>query len=303
MSEPDDTSRRTFLAMTTAAAAAPFFSIRTGDAAPRQMTVQDVIDTIVAAIPGAPHESTVDTIKVGDPSAHVTGIATTFLATSDVIKRAADRGANLIITHEPTFYNHLDQTDWLAGDAVFDAKCRLAEERGVTIWRFHDYWHLVEPDGILTGMLRRLGWEDAPVSAGDRTDMPSICRIEPVTLLELADHFKARLGIPHPLRGVGDPSMICRRVGLLLGAYGGRNQMEFLMDVDVDVLVIGEVPEWETNIYVSDARSAGMNTALLELGHSYSEEPGMEWLVDWLQPKLEGVPVMHVPTGDVFVRI
>jgi putative NIF3 family GTP cyclohydrolase 1 type 2 len=301
MSERARSSRRDFLTMTSAAAAAaPFLSFA---ALPRQMAVQEVIDIIVAAIPGAPLEETVDTIKIGDPAMHVTGIATTFLATSDVIKRASDRGANLIITHEPTFFNHLDETDWLAGDGVYRSKRQLAEERGVAIWRFHDYLHLVEPDGILNGMLRRLGWEDAPVSAGDRTDLPSICDIEPMTLLALAEHFKERLGIPHPLRAVGDPSMRCRRVALLLGAYGGRRQMNFLMDADVDVLVIGEVPEWETNIYVSDARSAGIHLALLELGHAYSEEPGMEYLVEWLQPKVEGIPVMHVPTGDVFVRM
>lgn len=233
----------------------------------------------------------------------MTGIATTFLATSDVIKRASDRGANLILTHEPTFYNHLDETEGLAGDAVYASKRQLAEERGVAIWRFHDYWHLARPDGVLTGMLKRLGWEDAPVSPSDRTDMPKICRIEPVRLQELAHHFKARLGIPHPLRAVGDPSMLCRRVALILGAYGGRRHRAFLKDADVDVLVIGEVPEWETNVYVSDAQSAGMQTALLEIGHAYSEEPGMEYLVAWLQPKVGAIPVVHVPTGNPFVHL
>lgn len=311
MSHRGKSSRRKFLSITTAAVAgapfgaAPFAAARpsTQPASKAQMTIQDVIDAIVAAIPGAPRENSVDTFKVGYPSARLRGIATTFLATSDVIKRASDRGANLIITHEPTFYNHLDDTEWLEGDAVYASKRQLAEERGMAIWRFHDYWHLVEPDGVLTGMLKRLRWEDAPVSVRDRNDMPSICQIEPVTLQQLAAHFKASLGIPHPLRAVGDPSMRCRRVALILGAYGGRRHMEFLRDADVDVLVIGEVPEWETNIYVSDAQSAGMQLALLEVGHAYSEEPGMEWLAEWLRPMVADIPVMHVPAGNPFVRL
>jgi hypothetical protein len=40
----------------------------------------------------------------------VTGIATSFSATLDVFHRAAACRKNLIIVHEPTFYNHLDET-------------------------------------------------------------------------------------------------------------------------------------------------------------------------------------------------
>ena len=60
---------------------------------------------------------TVDTFKAGNPEALVRGIATTGMATFDVLKRAAGEGRNFVITHEPTFYNHLDQT---AGNGRFD---------------------------------------------------------------------------------------------------------------------------------------------------------------------------------------
>ena len=36
------------------------------------------------------------------------GIATTMMATLDVMKRAAAAGKNMVITHEPTFYSHQD---------------------------------------------------------------------------------------------------------------------------------------------------------------------------------------------------
>ena len=52
-------------------------------------------------------------------------------------------GFNLIITHEPTFYDHYDKTDALAaeGDPVYAAKAALIKKQGLVIWRFHDYWH------------------------------------------------------------------------------------------------------------------------------------------------------------------
>lgn len=86
-----------------------------------ERTVQEVIEAIVAAVPGAPFPETVDTMKVGDPHQKVTGIVVTFLATYHVIEQAIQHGANLIITHEPTFYNHADEIRWLGGDHVYEA--------------------------------------------------------------------------------------------------------------------------------------------------------------------------------------
>ena len=75
------------------------------------ITIQDAIDRILAAaaVPVLPQTS--DTVKTGDPTQPLRGIVTTFLATGAVIARAADLDANLIITHEPTFYTHEDTTD------------------------------------------------------------------------------------------------------------------------------------------------------------------------------------------------
>src|SRR5512145_3193082 len=121
--------------------------------------VQQLINSILEAIPGAPFPETVDTIKMGDPAREATGIVTTFLASQSVLQKAVDVGANFIIVHEPTFYNHLDDTDWLKGDAVYQAKRQFIDEHRLTLWRLHDYWHSHQPDGIMIGVLRSLGWE------------------------------------------------------------------------------------------------------------------------------------------------
>ena len=63
----------------------------------RTMTIQEAIDTIVAAANVALPPDTVDTVKMGDPTQPLTGIVTTFLATQAVIAHAAAAGANLII--------------------------------------------------------------------------------------------------------------------------------------------------------------------------------------------------------------
>src|SRR4051794_6004827 len=73
-------------------------------------TARDIIERIQKNVGVAWRTQTVDTFKAGNPNRAVTGIAVTMMATLDVLERAAASGKNLIITHEPTFYNHLDTT-------------------------------------------------------------------------------------------------------------------------------------------------------------------------------------------------
>jgi hypothetical protein len=82
---------------------------------------------------------TVDTVKIGDPDTVVTGIAGTFIATLDVMQRAAAGGMNLIVNHEPIFYNHLDRTDAFETDPIYRAKRDYAARHGLVVWRFHDH--------------------------------------------------------------------------------------------------------------------------------------------------------------------
>ncbi|MEM7659336.1 MAG: NGG1p interacting factor NIF3, partial [Bacteroidota bacterium] len=71
------------------------------------MTIQEAIDAIMARIPGERRANSVDTIKSSSGEQRLRGIVTTFLATVPVIQQTIAIGANLIITHEPTYYQHL----------------------------------------------------------------------------------------------------------------------------------------------------------------------------------------------------
>lgn len=286
-------TRRDFLAALPAVAGASALWPHAAHATPA-LTVQEVIDLILAEIPGGPVPQTVDTIKAGTGAQTVNGVATTFLATSDVVQRAVAAGANFIITHEPTYYNHLDATDHLQDDPVYTAKRQLLADEGVVIWRFHDYIHRHKPDGILAGFLEDMGWDTyEPAPPG------YIVPIAPQPLDDLARHLKTRLGIEQ-VRVVGDAAMPCSRVGLLLGAMGGPNHLRFLGQYDVDVLIVGETAEWETTEYVRDGNTAGRRRGLIVLGHAPSEEPGMRWLAEWLRPRLPNLPVVHIPTTNPF---
>ena len=258
------------------------------------ITIQQAIDKIIQAIPGAPFSNTVDTVKAGDPSQEITGVVVTFLATCEVIEKAAQLGANFIITHEPTFYNHLDTTDWLNQHPSYIAKRQLIEKSGVVIWRFHDYLHSLPPDRTFMGLLEALGWETQVPS-----EPPYRCIIKTMTLLELGDWVKNRLGLP-VVRVVGDLGAACERVCLLPGFPPAEMQIGILGHPEVDVLITGEIHEWEVSEYVRDATYQGYPKGLIVTGHAASEEPGMQRIIPWLEKQLPDVTIRFVSTGSPF---
>lgn len=259
-----------------------------------EKTIQDVIQTILTAIPGDPLPDTVDVVKIGDPQQKVTGIAVTFLPTYAVIEQAIQRDANLIITHEPTFYNHLDATGWLESDSVYLAKRRLLEEHHLVIWRFHDYLHSLQPDPTTTGILRALDW-----TAYALPEFPPVCHLPPRSLHNLVTEIKTKLGLP-TVRVVGEPEMQCSKVGLMVGAPGGEWQIQTLGQPEIEVLICGEINEWETNEYVRDALQLNQHKALVIIGHAASEEAGIQEVVPWLQARVPDVPITFIPTGQPF---
>jgi putative NIF3 family GTP cyclohydrolase 1 type 2 len=218
------------------------------------------------------------------------------MATLDVLERAAASGKNLIITHEPTFYNHLDTTDKLKkqNDPVLAAKQEFIEKHGLVVWRFHDHWHARKPDGILLGMTHALGWEKFQSPKFEHLF------VLPETALDnMAEYIKTRLNI-RALRMVGDPKMKLTRLAFLPGAAGSARQIELLERDDVEVLLIGETPEWETVEYVADAVSEHKRKALVIFGHIPSEQAGMEECARWLKTFITEVPIEFVPASEPF---
>ncbi|MFN8448087.1 MAG: Nif3-like dinuclear metal center hexameric protein [Anaerolineae bacterium] len=258
-------------------------------------TVQAMIDKILTAIPGAPFAETVDTIKAGDPAQEVTGVVTTFLATCEVLQQAVDAGANFIITHESPYYIHQALPAWLADDPVYRTKWQFIADHRLVIWRFHDYWHRHQPDGILTGVAQALGW-----SGYADPDRRNVFELPTMPFSDLVAQVDERLGCRRTMT-VGRPDMPCSKIALLVGFPGSEWQITALRG-DVDVLVTGELHEWETSEYVRDAIYQGLSKALIVTGHQVSEEAGMAYLVDWLRPRFPGVPITHIPSGDPFAE-
>jgi putative NIF3 family GTP cyclohydrolase 1 type 2 len=288
---------RNLLSCTLVLSIAAAAGVSSANAQAKALTAREVIARIQAHV-GYPWMSeTVDTFKAGSPDTEVKGIAVTMMATLDVLQRAAAAGQNLIITHEPTFYNHLDRPDDLEqkeNDPVLAAKRAFIAEHDLVIWRFHDHQHRMKQDQIETGTMHALGWEKFQ-DAGNQY----VFAIPETDLEHLAGDLKSRLKI-HVMRVVGDPKLKVRKVALVPGASGFGKETRALEISDLQVLITGEPREWETVEYVADAVTEGKPKGLIILSHIPSEQAGMEECARWLKTFISGVPVEFVPTRDPF---
>jgi putative NIF3 family GTP cyclohydrolase 1 type 2 len=254
-----------------------------------------VIDIILKEIPGAPFPKTVDQLRTGRMDQEVTGIVTTMFPTIAVIEQTARVGANMIIAHETPFYNHQDETDWLQEDDAYRYKMELLNKHKIAIWRFHDYWHRHQPDGIITGNLIKLGWE----KHYDANNPRLLTLPEPMPLKAVVARVKEKLGIS-TVRLVGNVDQPCRTMYLAFGYMDSKMQIGAIQQYKPDLILSGETREWETVERVRDDQQMGQKTSLLVLSHAVSEAAGMEYAAQWLQPKVPGIQVTHIAATNPF---
>ena len=258
------------------------------------LTAAEAIDRIVKATGATLPPNTVDTIKAGDPATVVTGIATTFTPTMDMLRKAVAAGDNLIVTHEPTFYNHLDENTLFIDDAVYKEKLAYINEHHLVVWRFHDTWHLRNPDGIVEGFVVQAGWKQFQ-NAGEQM----FFTLPQTTVLALAKDLQRRFHA-RSIRIVGDPDLKITKVAYRPGASGEAKQIKALERDDVEVLVAGEASEWETVEYARDAQLQGRKKALILLGHLTSEEAGMDYCAQWLHGIFPAMPIKYIPATEPY---
>lgn len=230
-----------------------------------------------------------DTFKAGNPDAQVRGIATTGMATFDVLRRAAAGGHNFVITHEPTFYHDPEVPPGLEADPTYLAKQRFIAERDLVVWRFHDHAHMMRPDPLVTGSVRALGWTQYALPSN-----PRIYVVPTTTLRQLATDVARRLN-DHGIRIVGDPEMKVSRIALGPG-YGIP-----ALTPEIDVAIGGETAESGGNAeYALDAAAAGQHKGMIILGHLMSEDHGMQEVAEWLRTFVSDVQIAFVPAGEPF---
>jgi putative NIF3 family GTP cyclohydrolase 1 type 2 len=266
------------------------------------LTAGEVVNRIkaVLAVQGVTWSdaSTRDRFKFGGPDTAIAGIATTFMGTFEAITRASERGLNMIVTHEDTYWNDPDDTLVAEADTlVYRKKLDFMAAHDIVVFRIHDHMHRQRPDFTFLGTAREVGLDPATETA------PNSHRyvIPETTLGELAGRVKKIRG-DEAIRVVGDPNAKIRRV-----AVGAGMATPAVNAPDVDVVIGGEQREidgaFDSPEYVMDAATLGVAKGWIVIGHNMSEESGMQEMADWLRPIVPEVRVQqYVPAASTGYR-
>lgn len=256
------------------------------------MTAREIMESLFSFAKDGDYSNTCDTCKAGSPDAEVTKIAVSMFATPEVVKDASAWGAQLLIVHEPTYYNHMDEH---SDEKLETEKRRLIEASGLTIWRFHDHPHRAHPDTICEGEMKFLAPD------GDITyhgfDLVRVHMHAPITPRELARLMEQRLGIAH-IRICGAADAPCTEVSGMFGTPGGV--FEELKREGSEIVMTGEACEWALGEYARDAAQLGYRKALLILGHIGSERDGMRLTAQKLSELYPGIETRYFECGEVY---
>lgn len=255
------------------------------------MTAKDIIALMESWAPGT-YENTCDTVKCGDPEREVRRVAVCCFATPEVICAAKNWDAQLLITHEPTFYDHWDN---ITDTPVSSAKKTLLEESGLVLYRYHDHPHAAPTDMIGLGELKTMGLRGTLEERG-AGEINRFTLDTPLSPRELAKIWETKHGIAH-VRICGALDTPVTKIALAFGTP--RGVFEELAGW-ADVVLTGEACEWRLGEYARDAAQLGFAKALLILGHCGSERDGMRYIAEKIQEALPALEVQYFESGEVY---
>ncbi len=284
-----DVSRRQFILGT----ATGLLAGRVVRAQRSDLTAQHVVDRIRAHV-GVPwRDATIDGFKAGDPATVVTGVATTVMATLEVLRRAAATGQNFVITQEPTFYSANDDPGNRAADPVYLAKKAFLDQQRLVVWRFSDHWNARRPDEAATALAAALGWSGNRIPEAEQ-----VYHVPETPLDALVAHVRDRLSIRGGLRLIGQPGMRVRSVFVSPGPIAVSSAVLNLPRADV--ILTGEPREWEAVPYVLDTWSANRGKGMIAAGRLVSEAPGAQACAAWIRSLVPEIRVEAVATADPY---
>ena len=267
---------------------------------------------------------TSDRIIMGDGDRDVRKVMVTWMSSTAAVRAAAERGFDLLVTHEATLWGPepdiLDRSEpsvsevrrpgetvadtvitWAPGTPSWEtalAKRRYIESTGVVILRLHDVWDRFPDLGIPWSWARFLGLGDRPVriAGGDRAEHRY--DIEPVSFDELARRVAARtarLGEP-VVSVVGDGGRRVSRIGVGTGC--GTNVSKYLA-IGCDAGIVCD-DMWEIRCFLDVGFARERGFPVIRVNHGTAEDPGMASLAGYLGRTFPSLEVEHLPHGNFY---
>lgn len=257
---------------------------------------------VAAALTGA-------TLLHGNAEEAITGIMVATVPSLSVLRQAVSTGCNLVLSAEAPLYSRplpADPSpfaragaDRLFADPTYKEKAAFIAEHRLIVYRLPTR----SSDGpvptayaplFTTHLARALGL--TPM-AGE----PWFFTTAPVTLGMLVQRAQTSVGAHGGLRVIGDLAMPVRKVCVVPGTAEVVATLTHLRQADV--LVAGDLREWEIVPYIADSHAAGHPKGLVAVGRILSEQPGERALAAALRTAHPKLPVSLAEHADPFWRI
>ena len=152
-------------------------------------------------------------------------------------------------------------------------------------------------DGIFLAFAQRLGWQDYVT---DKCAYPMTFQIKPTRVEDIIDRFITGFNL-NGLRYIGDKELVVSKVFMCMHLFGADN--EFISKVDhedFDLIIPGETIDFTLLQYLFDTNIIYHNKAAIIPGHFNMEEPGMEYMVEYLPEIIGKIPCSFIKSQDMY---
>jgi len=232
---------------------------------------------------------------IGDPESECTGALVALDLTEAVAAEAAERGANLIVTHHPAIFRGMKRitADTAAGRLVM----RVIRE-GLAVYAAHTNFDNL-PEGVNGALTTQLGIEDCRIlrplpgrPSGD-AGAGMIGRLPyPMPAEAFLEQVKGCLGLP-VLRVSEAAGQVVSRVAVCGGA--GAFLIEDAVGAGADAYLTGDLK-------YHDFQQAAGRVTLVDIGHFESEQFCLATLYSLISKKFSNFAVRIAEKGRSYVN-
>ncbi len=257
------------------------------------MKIKTILEHFLSRADWIDREDTVDRVITGDPEREVDRCLVTWMPSFEALRCLVDRQIPLMICHEPTFWNHLD--DKPTSDAISKEKLQFITDHDLVILRNHDCWDRWPGTGIPWAWAAFLGLGKTPVRIG-ANGYQHRYDINPIPLDALASRIASlcrTIGEPQ-VQVVGHGSALVSRIGIGTGC-GCDISTYLAMGCDCSIVCD------DGSFYWADIqRAEDLGHPVIRVNHGTSEEPGMITLTEYINKTFTGLRAEHLPHGSTF---
>ena len=251
-------------------------------------TPNAILQHVVERSPWVDPAATVDTLKYGDGEKTVTKAAVCWYPAIDNLREAARLRCDLMVTHEPLWWDHWGRERQWEGKEPGIERRRVLDEAGLAVIRLHDTWDNWPRIGIRDSFARGLGFDK--FVGEDSTRWRATYEVPAQTLRSLARHVaeKVRPLGEDAVQVIGDPDMIVTRPSIGVGCGGPAEDM-IALGSDALIVCFDGASYWQQR-----ERFAEHGVGVISLEHGTTEMWGLEAMADYLRQTFAGLDVVYL---------